>query len=383
MPARRAGLLFVSLIVFSACGSVQGQDPGALENPESFDAFPLYAPGDPFEESLATVRRRPGYVEFRYESDPPLRVEVWPGCVRNPVLRPGMLVEGEAFEQVIPVRRARGYTFEAGRRIEVPLVEATVVVRAGNRRQAREAARALEGVNTLLTREDPLPGADPEQTEAGCGAFDTEAPLIESKLKDALGLQGPVLLRCGRSLSIARTSVVDDAHDCFSGMSGGEPSFWCVLSRGKELVAGGMAMSCDAAVRADAVAQPLGEIATLGWGLRAGNICEPHLARVPEVLAGLDQERMISDFSYVWEVMGSFEAELVADLRSVRVPSAEAEKVLALYEARIEAIRAAVDQYHAGREEKALAELQRIQDDTPKLTARLTTLGAAQCAPPW
>ena len=142
-------------------------------------------------------------------------------------------------------------------------------------------------------------------------------------------------------------------------------------------------MSCDAAVRADAVAQPLGEIATLGWGLRAGNICEPHLARVPEVLAGLDQERMISDFSYVWEVMGSFEAELVADLRSVRVPSAEAEKVLALYEARIEAIRAAVDQYHAGREEKALAELQRIQDDTPKLTARLTTLGAAQCAPPW
>jgi hypothetical protein len=383
MLVRRAGLLLVSLIVFSACGSVQGQDAGAVDDPESFDAFPLYAPGDPFKESLATVRRRPGYVEFRYDSDPPLRVEVWPGCVRNPVLRPGMLVEGEAFEQVTLVRRARGYTFEAGRRIEVPLAEATVVVRAATRRQAREAARALEGVNNSLTREDPLPGVDPEQVEAGCGAFDPEAPLIEAELEDELGLQGPVTLRCGRSLSIARTNAVDDVHDCFSGTAGGEPSFWCVISRGKELVAAGMAMSCEDAVRAEAVAQPLGEIATLGWGLRAGNVCEPHLARVANVIGGLDQERMMSDLSYIWEVMSSYEAELVADLRSVRVRSAEAEEVLVLYEARIEAIRAAVDRYHTGQREKALAKLQQIQDSTPELTARLTALGAASCAPPW
>jgi hypothetical protein len=383
MPARRFGLLLVSLIVLSACGSVQDRDPGGLENPESFDAFPLYAPGDPFEETLESVRRRPGYVEFRYASDPPLRVEVWPGCVRSPVLRPGTLVEGEAFERTIPVRGAKGYAFDAGRRLEVPLADATVVVRAGTPRDALRAARALEGVNNSVQRDDLLPGVVPEQVEAGCIVFDPEAALIEAELEDALGLQGPFMLRCGRSLSLARTDGIDDVHDCVSGTAGGEPSFWCVLSRGEQLAAGVTGMSCEGALRAKVVARPLRELGTLGWGVRAGNICEPHLARVVDVIGSLDQERMITDLAYVWEVMGSFEAELVADLRSVRVPSSEAEEVLALYEARIEAIGAAVDRYHAGQEEKALADLQRIQDDTPKLTARLTTLGAAPCAPPW
>ena len=382
MPARRFGLLLVSLIFLSACGSVQNPDPGGLEDPESFDAFPLYAPGDPLEETLETVRRRPGYVEFRYASDPPVRVEVWPGCVRNPVLRPGMLVEGEAFERTVRVRGAQGYAFEAGRRLEVPLVDATVVVRAETPRAALRAARALEGVNNSLQRDDLLPGVAPEQVEA-CMVFDPEAALIEAELEDSLGLQGPFILRCGRSLSVPRTNGIDDAHDCVSGTAGGEPSFWCVLSRGEQLAAGATGMSCEDALRAKVVARPLRELGTLGWGLRAGNICEPHLARVADVIGSLDQERMITDLAYVWEVMGSFEAELVADLRSVRVPSPEAEEVLALYEARIEAIRAAVDRYHAGQEEKALADLQGIQEDTPKLTARLTTLGAAPCAPPW
>jgi hypothetical protein len=65
------------------------------------------------------------------------------------------------------------------------------------------------------------------------------------------------------------------------------------------------------------------------------------------------------------------------------VPSAEAEEVLALYEARIEAIRVAVDRYHGGQRRKALADLQRIQDETPELVARFATLGAPACAPPW
>jgi hypothetical protein len=383
MRACLAGLLLATLVVAtSGCGSAPAHEAGGLD-PESFDAFPLYAPGGDFAESLEVVRQRPGYVEFRYSSEPPLRVEVWPGCVRTPYLRPGVLVEGEAYEGTFHSRGATAYEFENGVRVEVPLDGATVVVRAQARRDARRAVKALQGVNNSVERDDPLPGVLPEQVEPGCGVLDPEAPLIAAQLREALGLQGPVLLRCGRTLSIARTHGIDDAHDCFTGTSGGEASFWCVLSRGDVLAAGAMAFSCEEAQRVEAVARPLEDLGTLGWGVRAGNLCEPHLARVPEVIGGLDQERMIRDLSYVWEVMGAFEAELVADLRSVRVPSAEAEEVLALYEARIQAIRAAVDRYHAGQRGKALADLRDIESRTPELVARLTALGAPACAPPW
>jgi hypothetical protein len=294
-----------------------------------------------------------------------------------------VLVEGEAYKGTFQARGATVYEFENGARVEVPLEGATVVVRAGSQGDADEAVNALEGVNNSLERDDPLPGLVPEDTRAGCGAFDPEAALIATELKDALGLQGPVIAKCGRSLSVPRTDDVNDAHDCFAGTRGGEPSIWCVLSRGDELVAGAMALNCEEAVRVGAVARPLNDIGTLGWGLRAAKRCEPYLARVPEVIAGLDQERMISDLSYVWEVMGAFEAELVVDLRSVEVPSAEAEEVLALYEARVEAIRAAVDRYHTGGRRKALTDLQDIESRTPELVARLTALGAPACAPPW
>jgi hypothetical protein len=384
MRARFAGLLLLGLLIAAGCGADPNREAGRLQSFETFDAFPLYAPGDSFGDlELELVRRRPGYIEFRYAAEPPLRVEVWPGCVRTPLLRQGVLVEGESYERTIVVRRATAYAFDAGRRLEVPLEGATVVVRAHTRRVAREAAGALKGVNNPLTREDPLPGVDPEHTTAGCSVFDAEAPLIEARLEEALGLQGPHLLRCGRSLSVARTDGIDDAHDCFAGTAGGEPSFWCVLSRGKELVADAMAQSCEAAVLAGAVARPLSETETLAWGARAGSLCEPHLARVPEVIAGIDQERAVHDLSHVWEVMGAYEAELVADLRSVRVSSLEVEEVLARYEARIEAIRAAVDRYHSGQERKALADLEGIESETPELVARLTSLGAPQCAPPW
>jgi hypothetical protein len=384
MRACLAGLLLATLVVAtSGCGSAPEQEPGGFD-PQSFDAFPLYAPGGDLADSLESVRRRPGYIEFRYSSEPPLRVEVWPGCVRTPFLRPGVLVEGDAYERMLRTREATAYSFENGLRLEVPLEGATVVMRAGNRGDADEAVKALEGVNNSLERDDPLPGVVPEHTRAGCRAFDPEAALIAAELKDALGLQGsPVIARCERSLSVARTDDVNDAHDCFAGTRGGEPSIWCVLSRGDELVAGAIALNCEEAVRVGAIARPLNDIGTLGWGLRAGKRCEPYLARVPEVIAGMDQERVMNDLSYVWEVMGAFEAELVADLRSVGVPSAEAEEVLALYEARIDAIRAAVDRYHTGERRKALADLQDIENRTPELVARLTALGAPACAPPW
>jgi hypothetical protein len=383
MRARLAGSLLLCLLA-AGCGAAPGHSPGELQGFESFETFPLYALGESFQDAqLQAAHQRPGYVEFLYEPEPRVSVQVWPGCVRTPLLRPGVLIEGEAFERTLSIREAPAYAFDGGRRLELPLEGATVVVRADTQRTARQAAGELAGVNHSLAREDPLPGVDPEQTTAGCLAFDPEAPLIEAELTEALGLQGPVMVGCGRSVAVARTDGIDDAHDCFTGTAGGEPSFWCVLSRGDELAAGAMALSCEEAQRLEAVARPLKDLGTLGWGVRAGNVCEPHLARVAEVIAGIDQERSISDLSYVWEVMGAFEAELVADLRSVSVPSAEAEEVLALYDARIQAIRAAVNRYHAGQRRKALADLRDVESRASELVARLTALGASHCAPPW
>src|SRR5687767_9247936 len=89
-------LLVASLAALAcACGAAPRSGAGELEDHAAFKDFPLYALGDSFDgAALNSVRRRPGYVEFTYGSDPPLLVQVWPGCVRTPLLRPGVLVEG-------------------------------------------------------------------------------------------------------------------------------------------------------------------------------------------------------------------------------------------------------------------------------------------------
>jgi hypothetical protein len=158
---------------------------------------------------------------------------------------------------------------------------------------------------------------------------------------------------------------------------------WCALSRTDDLLAATVAGSCEAAVASGASSRPFREVATLRWGVRARPAWEPHLAQVPEVLAGLDQARVTTDFSYVWEVMSAWEADVFADLRTVPDASAEAEEIRALYDERIRAIEAAVAEYHAGGEEDALATLQRIEDATPELVARFEAVGAGACAPPW
>lgn len=370
-----------------ACGAASRSAVGELDDPAGFKDFPLYALDDSFEDaSLDLVRKRPGFVEFAYDSDPPLLVQVWPGCVRTPLLRPGVLVEGVAFERTVTVRGATAYVFEQGRRLELPLRGATVVIRARGLREARQAAQALEGVNNSLEHDERLPAVEPTATSAGCRANDPEAARVAAKLKEALATNGqkaPPIVQCGRSLAVARGNGVDDAHDCLTGAVGGDASSWCVLSRGEDLAAGTFALTCEAVVRQGALGRPVHDTSSLGWGIHARAVCEPHLARVPEVLASLDQDRVVTDLSYVWEVMGSYEKAVVADLRAVLAPPPEVEEVLALYEERIAAIDAAVADYHAGGQEQALAALRRIELATPRLVARFETLGAGACAPPW
>jgi hypothetical protein len=371
----------------SGCGAAPHSEAAQVDNPEEFKGFPLYALGDSFEgASLQLVRKRPGFVEFTYGSEAPLLVQVWPGCVRTPLLRPGVLVEGSAFERTILVRAATAYVFEEGKRLELPLRGATVVIRASDLRQARQAARALEGVNNSLERADRLPAVQPPAApRPGCRANDPEAADVAAKLKNGLGADGPPppIVQCGRSLAVARRDGIDDAHDCFSGAEGGDVASWCVLSRGEDLAAGTVALTCEAAVRQGAVGQSLSETASLGWSLRARTACEPHLARVPEVIASVDQDRLNTDFSYIWAVMGAWEAAVLAELRALPEPPPEVGQILALYEERVAAIEAAVEEYHSGAEEEALAELRRIELETPQLVARLESLGVSTCAPPW
>jgi hypothetical protein len=381
-------LLLISLsAVACGCGAPARSGSEVLEDPESFDAFPLYSLGDSFgEASLEIVRRRPGFVEFVYGSGPPVLVHVWPGCVRNPYLRPGVLVEGSAFERTLLLRGATAYVFEGGRRLEIPTRGATVVLRARDLSEARRAARQLEGVNTPLEKDELLPAVEPTQTTAGCEGHDPEAEEVAAELKAALSGASqtpPTIVGCGRSLAVARTGGVDDAHDCAGFFDPAEGLDWCVLSRGDDVLAATVAGSCEAAVRRGASSQPLSEAATLRWGVQARAACEPHLARVADVLAGLDQDRVVADLSYVWEVMGGWESDVLGDLHALPGASTEAAEILTLYDARVATIEAAVDEYHAGGQEHALATLRQLEAEAPDLVARFEAIGAAVCAPPW
>lgn len=382
----RLALLLLALLA-CGCGAAPGPGSGELDDPSTYEDFPLYDVGDAFEdEPLESVWRRPGFVEFAYGSDARLLVQIWPGCVRNPMLREGVLLEGHRLERELRLREATAYVFEDGNRLEIPTRGATIVLRARGLREAKLAARALEGVNNPLERSDPLPAAKPSQSSAGCSTNDPEAALVADGLENALAANGdprPSIVQCSRSLAVAREDEIADAHDCLTGESGGEASSWCVLSSTSELVSGTLALTCEAAAQQGALSRRLEDEGTLAWGVRARAVCEPHLAQVPDVLAGLDPDRTATDLSYVWEVMGDWESDVVADLRAVPAPSAEAEEILALYDARVQAIDAAVAEYHAGGEDDALATFRRLEDQAQELVARFEAVGAGACAPPW
>jgi hypothetical protein len=386
VPLRLAALLLLAALA-CGCGAAPGPGSEEVSDPAAFEDFPLYDIGDAFEDTpLESVSRRPGYVEFRYGSDSRLLLQIWPGCVRNPMLREGVLLEGARIEQELRLRGATVYVFEGGGRVEIPTRGATIVVRTHGLREAKLAVQALEGVNNPLERNDPLPAAKPTQVSTPCSANDPEASEIAGALEAALaeGAQSPpTIIGCSRSLAVSRTGEFEDAHDCAGFFDPDEALQWCALSRADDPLAATVAGSCETAVSSGASSQPFSEEATLRWGVRARAVCEPHLALVAEAIAAMDQERVATDLSYVWEVMGGWEADVVADLRTVPAPSAEAEELLALYEERIQAIDAAVAEYHAGGQDDALATLRRIEDATPELVRRFEAVGAPACAPPW
>jgi hypothetical protein len=246
-------------------------------------------------------------------------------------------------------------------------------------------------VNNEVERSDPLPAATVTEASSPCSpddpkADDPEAAEIAAVLGSALAEGAPAPLTrvaCSRSLAVARAGEFEDAHDCVGFFDPDEPLDWCVLSGADDPLAAAVAGSCETAVARGASSQPFREEATLRWGVEARAVCEPHLTLVAETVAASVQSPAETDLSYVWKVAGDWEAEVVADLRAVPAPSAEAEELMALYEERIQAVDAAVDEYHAGDEEDALATFRSIEEGTHELVQRFEAVGAPACAPAW
>jgi hypothetical protein len=93
--------------------------------------------------------------KYRGGCAPPLAVQVWPACERYQALYPFEPDEG------LSVRGVSAAFYEGHRRLEVYTGASTVVLFGQERMQLLRAAAALQGVNVNVSRDDPLPPAEP------------------------------------------------------------------------------------------------------------------------------------------------------------------------------------------------------------------------------
>jgi hypothetical protein len=132
-----------------------------------FDGFPVYNAGPSVDgfPLVAVLRRTDGptnYISFIYGTcqvtgddgcAPPIEVQVWPACVRNPFLYDS---SGPANTKTV-VRGVPAAVFEDGLRLEIQTGAATVVIFARDPSQVSLIARALRGVNVPVQAEEGLP----------------------------------------------------------------------------------------------------------------------------------------------------------------------------------------------------------------------------------
>jgi hypothetical protein len=154
--------------------SADGGPPDAESAaPQSFDGFPVYYLGESFEDlALAEAPPAGDVASFVYGScepsgdtgcAPPLEVQVWPACMRNPAsyeLAPGMpLPHREDTVRAVPAA-----FYEDGSRLELSTGSVTVVI-FGERDQIVRAAEALRGFNFSLAPSQNLPPPVPGAVE--------------------------------------------------------------------------------------------------------------------------------------------------------------------------------------------------------------------------
>jgi hypothetical protein len=158
-------------------GSPDGQAPRGKSNfsvaeARSFADFPLYYAGDDVAGfSLTAVLREPinqtqETVSFIYGDcspppdagcAPPVVIQIWPACVRNP-----SLYKGQRFPVPVPTstRGAPAALFEGGHRLEIQTGISTVVIFGAEQSHITTVANELAGVNVAVRPGEKLPAAE-------------------------------------------------------------------------------------------------------------------------------------------------------------------------------------------------------------------------------
>jgi hypothetical protein len=398
----------------------------SLAQAQRFDEFPLYALGDRhaglpltaverrFDSSPSAPPVRSNYVDFVYGSceaveaacAPPLSVQVWAACERNPMgYGPDAGREGP-----VEIRSAPGYFFEDGRRLELSTGAATVVIFAADREAALSAAAALEGVNNDLRDGDALPAPEYARQEGGVISvipcpYEDPAQLVEQDpaksaavaraLQDSLSAgadhgqnQAVRSVECLRSGALAPIGEIDDFHSCAIVWADGSGTSWCVLSSGDNSLYGTLPDSCEAAGAGgwgQSPEPPHPAIETderaLAWGVHADGACGTWRERQAQAMADLDQDLVLEDLSYVWFVMRPYEAGIVRDLRVIPGRTGVARRAVTLYERRLAFIDEGLSAWQQGKERRALSRFDSAQALSLPLSRLFEAIQASACEP--
>ncbi len=141
----------------------------SLAKAQGFEGFPVYDAGPSVAglPLVAVLRRNDAptdYVSFIYGDcqaaddmgcAPPVEVQVWPACVRNPSLYGSP--KGPTPEKTVVRGVPAAFVDNDGLRLEIQTGTSTVVVFARSRDEALTVADALRGVNVAAGQTVPLP----------------------------------------------------------------------------------------------------------------------------------------------------------------------------------------------------------------------------------
>jgi hypothetical protein len=431
MLRRWSPLVLLVAIALSGCS---GDEPSSgtaaagnysLEQARAFEDFPLYAPGEAHDDLplTAVVRRfedspnappvRENYVDFIYGTcdtsaggcAPPLSVQVWAACERNP-----MAYGPDEAEGPFDLRGVPAYFFEGGRRLELSTGTSTVVIFSTGRDAALSAANALEGINNQVPAGTPLPPPaytteqnggtsvlpcpyeDPKQlvkqdpTKAAAVARALERRLAASARRgDNKGVRA---VECFRSGVFEPVASVDDFHTCAITSGDGSGESWCVFSSGAELYSGSLPTSCEEAAGGDLqnpAEQPPAEVligdAELAWGAHAQAACLPWRDKEVQAIAELDQDLLYEDLSYIWFQQRPYEAGIVRDLRAIPGRTGAARRAVSVYELRLAGIDAGLSAWQKDRKARALEHFRSAEATSDPLSGLFARLHADACAP--
>jgi hypothetical protein len=422
-------LAFAVGLTAVGCGDERSSAPGqqgnfSLEQAREFRDFELYAPGETYGELplTAVLRRfdsesdaqqvRANFVDFIYGSCdasaggcvPPLSVQVWAACERNPLSYD--LLQGEQ-EAPVELRGVPAYFYEGGRRLELSTGASTVVIFAAGRDAALAVAAALEGVNNRVGREDDLPApAYTRENAAGIGvipcAYEDPKQQIEQDpdkgraVEEALASEleagaarndnPPVReVDCFRSPVPTRMGALTDAHECMLAWKDGSFLTWCVLSGEVEVLRGTLPVGCQEASNDDSALFPVidaGSNAGLRWGAHAEAACLRWREKEIFVIGQLDEDVLIEDLSYVWFALRPYEAGIVRDVRMIPGRAGAARKAVALSAQRVASIDAGLSAWQQGDRDAALRHFDRAEDIKHPLVPLFERVQAGACSPP-